>query len=180
MKKHKKITASKYDNKKIAIYAGSFDPVTNGHLDILERSTKIFDKVICAVGVNSGKTALFSLEEKTDMLCHTVPDCVEVDHYEGLLVDYAKKVKDAKRVKSVILVRGVRLTTDFEYELLLAFNNKKLESSLEHVFLPTDQDLLHVNATIVRDISKFGPKYIETLDVPEYVKRKLKEKYSDK
>lgn len=178
MKKQKKITTV-YNTKKIAIYPGSFDPITNGHIDILERSTKIFDKVICAIGINSGKTTpLFSLEERTDMLCHTVPDCVEVDHFEGLLVDYAKKVKDTRKAKYVTIMRGVRLNTDFEFELMLAFNSKKLESSLEYVFLPTDQDLLHVNATIVKDIAKFGHKHIDTLDVPEYVKKKLREKYA--
>lgn len=177
MKNQKKITTA-YNTKKIAIYPGSFDPVTNGHLDILERSIKIFDKVICSVGINTGKTTpLFSLEEKIDLLCHTVPDCVEVDHFDGLLVDYAKKVKEAKKVKSLTIIRGIRLVTDFEYESLLAFNNKKLDPSLDYVFLLTDQDLLHVNATIVRDIAKFGHKYIDTLDVPEYVKKKLREKY---
>lgn len=164
-------------HKKIAIYPGSFDPVTNGHLDILERSKDLFDKIICTVGINSDKNPMFTLEEKLDMLENTVPGCVEVDSFKGLLVDYAKKIKKKEKVKYVTILRGVRLTTDFEYELLMAFNNKKLEQSLEYLFLPTEQKLLHVNSSIVRDISKFGPKYIEVLDVPEYVKRKLKEKY---
>jgi pantetheine-phosphate adenylyltransferase len=164
-------------HKKIAIYPGSFDPVTNGHLGILERSKDVFDKVICAIGVNSNKNPMFNLEEKIDMLKHTVPKCVEVDYFSGLLVDYAKKIKGKEKVKYITILRGVRLTTDFEYELLMAFNNKKLEPSLEYLFLPTEQELLHVNSSIVRDISKFGPKYIKTLDVPKYVKQKLKEKY---
>lgn len=163
--------------KRIAIYPGSFDPVTNGHLDILERSKKLFGKTICAVGINSSKTPLFSLEEKLDMLHHTVPEGVEIDYFDGLLMDYAKKVK--KRAELVIIVRGIRLITDVEYEDLMFFNNSKLDDSgsIETVWLPSKQDRLHINSSVIRDVAKMNPKYIDTLDVPEYVKNKLKEKY---
>lgn len=162
---------------KIAVYAGSFDPVTNGHINILERSKKIFDKVICAIGVNSEKNPLFTLEERLDMLYNTVPEGVEVSQFEGLLVDYAKKVKKEKKSKQIVLVRGLRITTDFEYEYRIFFNNTKLDESIDTIFLPSKQELLHINSSIVRDVSKMNPEYIKTLDVPDYVKQKLKEKY---
>lgn len=169
-------------HKKVAIYPGSFDPVTNGHLDILERSKKLFDKVVCAVGVNSSKNPLFSLEEKLDMLYHTVPEGVWIDSFDGLLVDYAKKVKKDYKAEQMIIVRGLRLTTDFEYEDLMFFNNTKLDSSIETIFLPSKQELLHINSGIVRDVSKMNPEYIKALDVPDYVKKKLIEfvKYGQK
>jgi len=163
--------------KKIAIYPGSFDPVTNGHLDILERSKKLFDKVICAVGINSAKSPMFTLEEKLDLLYHTVPKGIDVKCFDGLLVDYAKEVKKDYNADHMIIVRGLRLTTDFEYEDLMFFNNSKLASSIETIFLPSKQGLLHINSSIVRDVSKMNPEYIKTLDVPDYVRRKLKEKY---
>ncbi|MDP2907111.1 MAG: pantetheine-phosphate adenylyltransferase [Nanoarchaeota archaeon] len=163
--------------KKIAVYAGSFDPVTNGHIDILERSKKIFDKVICTIGVNSEKNTLFTLEERLDMLYNTVPEGVEVSQFEGLLVDYAKKVKEEKKAEQIVLVRGLRITTDFEYEYRIFFNNTKLDESIDTIFLPSKQELLHINSSIVRDVSKMNPGYIKTLDVPDYVKQKLKEKY---
>ncbi len=163
--------------KKIAIYPGSFDPVTNGHIDILERSKKLFDKVICTVGINSGKNPIFTLEEKLDMLHHTVPKGVEVGCFGGLLVDYAKKMKKTYNAEQMVIVRGLRLTTDFEYEYRIFFNNTKLAESIETIFLPSRQGLLHINSSIVRDVSEMNPEYIKTLDVPDYVKQKLKEKY---
>ncbi len=173
MKKYKK-------HKRVAVYPGSFDPITNGHLDILERGKLLFDEVVCAVLINSDKKPLFTLEEKLDMLHHTVPECVEVDCFDGLLVDYAKKIKRDKKAGYVAIIRGVRLNMDFEYELQIYLNNKKLARSIETIFLPSEQELLHVNARIVRDIARFGPNYIKTLDVPEYVKQKLKEKFPKK
>lgn len=167
--------------KRIAVYPGSFDPVTNGHLDILERSKKLFGKTICAIGINSSKTPLFSLEEKLDMLHHTVPEGVEIDYFDGLLIDYAKKVK--KKAELVIIVRGIRIVSDYDYENLMFFNNDKLANdgklagSIETVWLPSKQDRLHINSSVIRDVAKMNPKYIDTLDVPEYVKNKLKEKY---
>jgi len=166
--------------KKIAIYPGSFDPVTNGHIDILERSKRLFDKVICAVGTNTSKSPLFSLEEKLDMLYHTVPKGVAIDSFGGLLVDYAKKIKKEYNANQMIIVRGLRLTTDFEYEDLMFFNNTKLDDSIETIFLPSKQDLLHINSSIVRDVTKMNPDYIKDLDVPKYVKQKLREKYCSK
>lgn len=163
--------------KKVAIYPGSFDPVTNGHLDILERSKKLFDYVVCTVGVNSSKTPLFSLEEKLDMLHNTAPPGVEIDCFNGLLVDYTRKVKKEKKAEQMVIVRGIRLTTDFEYEDLMFFNNSKLNESVETIFLPSKQNLLHINSSIIRDVAKMNPKYIDDLDVPTYVKDKLKSKY---
>jgi len=162
--------------KKIAIYPGSFDPVQNGHLAILEENKDLFDKVICAIGVNTGKQPWFSLEDRLDMLHHTVPEGVEVDYFKGLLVDYVKKIKSEKKVSYITVIRGVRLITNFEEELSMAFNNKKLEPSLKYIFVPSEQEHLHISSTVVRDVSELGPDYLDVLDIPEYVKQKLKGK----
>lgn len=158
--------------KRIAVYPGSFDPVTNGHLDILERSLGLFDKVICAIGINMEKEPLFTLEERLDMLHHVVPKDVEVDHFQGLLVDYAKK-KNADYI-----IRGLRLATDFNYEFEINLANKKLKPDLETIFLMSEQSKLHIQAKTVREISKYDIDCVCRLDlVPQYVKQKLKEKY---
>lgn len=160
--------------KKIAIYPGSFDPMTNGHLDILKRTkkTKLFDKIVCAIGINDEKDPVFTLDERLDMLYHTVPKGIEVDSFDGLLVDYAKK----KKARYVI--RGLRFTTDYEYEFTINLANKKLDPDLETFFLMSEQDLLHVQGRIVRDISRYGIGYVGSLNlVPPYVLQRLKEKF---
>ncbi len=116
---------------KIAIYPGTFDPITNGHLDILERALKLFDKVIITVAKNPSKQPLFSQEERRSMIRSAVKQYknVEVDMFDGLLVEYARKKK------ATSLVRGLRAISDFEYELQMALMNRKLDSTLETVFL---------------------------------------------
>lgn len=161
----------------VAIYPGSFDPVTNGHLSVLETSREIFDKVVCAVGRNTDKNSLFSLEQRLDMLHNTVPEGIEVDSFDGLLVDYADEVKKKKKAERVVIVRGIRLMTDLEYEHLIFFNNQKLDSSIKTIYVPPEQKYLHISSTVVRDVAKMNPKRIGSLDVPDYVKAKLKEKY---
>ena len=160
-----------------AIYPGSFDPIHNGHIDVLERGKKLFDEVICAVLMNSSKTPLFSLEEKLDMIYHTIPKSIEVDQFGGLLVDYAKRVKRQKKAGLMVIIRGTRLTSDYDYEDLMYFNNTKLEESVETIFLPARQELLHVNSTVIRDVATMNPSRIDGLDVPDYVKQKLQEKF---
>ena len=156
---------------KIGIYPGSFDPVTNGHLDIIERASKVTDKLIVAVLKNDTKNPLFTAEERVDMIKEAVANFnnVEVDSFDGLLVDYAKK-KNA-----TLIVRGLRAITDFEYELQLAQTNRELYKELDTVFLLTNLQYAYLSSSIVKqvasykgDISKF---------VTANVEKKLKQKY---
>ncbi len=154
----------------IAIYPGSFDPITNGHLDILKNGSEIFDKVIIAVSYNLNKTGFLSINERVDLIKKSVShlDNVEVDTFEGLTVEYAKK-KNAS-----ILLRGLRTATDFEYELQLSQVNNALYKDLKTVFLITKPEYSFISSSMVReiiinngDISKFVPSAVE-----EYLKAK--------
>ena len=140
---------------KIAVYPGSFDPVTNGHLDVIERSAKIFDRVLVAVLHNSAKTApAFSVEEKLDML-HTVtahlPN-VEIDTFDGLLVDYVKQKKAQTSIK------GLRAVSDFEYELQMARANRKQDPEIETLFMMTSTDYSFLSSSIVRELAAHNGK----------------------
>lgn len=137
---------------KIAIYPGSFDPVTCGHLDIIKRSCKIFDKVIIAVLNNSAKRPLFTVEERMDLLrrCTVdLPNC-EIDSFDGLLMDYAKQ-KGAATV-----IRGLRAISDFEYEFQMALLNKKLNPEVENLFMITNLNCLYISSSVVKEICQFG------------------------
>ncbi|MCK9467604.1 MAG: pantetheine-phosphate adenylyltransferase, partial [Candidatus Absconditabacterales bacterium] len=115
---------------KIAVYPGSFDPVTEGHLDILKRTSKMFSKVIMAVVVNQSKDSLFTIEERLDILRKSINlDNVEFDSFDGLLVDYVRQKKGD------VIIRGLRATTDFEYEFQMAHTNKKLAGDIETMFI---------------------------------------------
>jgi pantetheine-phosphate adenylyltransferase len=137
---------------KIAIYPGTFDPITNGHLDILERAVKLFDKVIITVARNPSKAPMFTEEERRDMVeaCVRKYKNVEVDSFDGLLVEYARK----KRATS--LVRGLRAISDFEYELQMALMNRKLDGNIETVFLMPNEKYTYLNSSIVREIARLG------------------------
>ena len=159
---------------KTAIYPGSFDPVTLGHYDIIERSSKIFDRLIVGVLNNSAKSPLFSVEERVKMLKDVTKGLpnVEVMAFDGLLIDFAR-AKEAQ-----VIVRGLRAVTDFEYELQMAQTNHKLEPSVETVFLTTSLEYSYLSSTIVKevafyhgDISKF---------VPDVVRERLREKMNQK
>ncbi len=148
---------------KKAIYPGSFDPVTFGHLDIIKRSTKIFDEIVVAVLNNSQKNSLFSVDERVTMITELVKDYpnVSVVSFEGLTVDFAKKI-DAN-----IIIRGLRAVTDFEYELQIAQVNHVENTDLETVFLTTSLNYSYLSSSVVRefashggDITKFVPKEI--------------------
>ncbi|MFQ5570278.1 MAG: pantetheine-phosphate adenylyltransferase [Rhodothermales bacterium] len=138
--------------KGFALYPGTFDPITYGHLDILERALRIFDEVEVTVAVNAGKRALLSTEERCDLIrqCTRHLDGVTVAAFEGLLVDYARE----RRVAA--LVRGLRQVSDFDYEFRMAFANRKLYPELETVFLMTSEAHALVSSSIVRDVHRWG------------------------
>ena len=137
---------------KIAIYPGSFDPVTNGHLDIIERTAKIFDKVVVAILVNSSKVPTFSTEEKVDMLKKATAhiDNVEIEFFDGLLVNYAKK-KGAR-----VIVKGLRAISDFEYEFQMAMVNKSVEPEIETLFMMTSNKYSYLSSSIVKELGSLG------------------------
>lgn len=153
----------------IAMYPGSFDPVTNGHLDIIKRSSRMFDKVIVAVLVNSAKTPLFTVEERVAMLresCKNIPN-VEIDSFNGLTVTFAKQ-KGA-----TVMVRGLRAVTDFENEIQLAHTNFAMMPEIETVFLATAIKWSYLSSTIVReaahygqDVSRFVPATLSVRSLP--------------
>jgi pantetheine-phosphate adenylyltransferase len=136
----------------LAIYPGSFDPVTNGHLDLIERAAKIFERLIVAVLRNTDKAPLFTLAERVEMLrevTRAFPN-VEVDTFDGLLVDYAR------RMQARVLLRGIRAVSDYEYELQMALMNRKLEPEMETVFMLPAQAYSYVSSRLVREIARLG------------------------
>jgi pantetheine-phosphate adenylyltransferase len=157
-----------------AIYPGTFDPITNGHLDILKRALKLFDKVIITIARNSAKDPLFSEKERLAMIKESVRRMkgVEVDSFDGLLVDYARKKK------ATAVVRGLRAISDFEYELQMALMNRKLSENLVTVFLMPNEKYTYLDSSIVREIAGHLGDIREF--VPGHVLLKLKEKLDRK
>ena len=135
-----------------AIYAGSFDPPTYGHLDLVGRASKLFPKVVVAVGRHATRQGLFTVEERLELLRQTCADLenVEVDSFDGLLVDYCR------RIGARVIVRGLRANTDFEYELQIAHANADLSPDVDTVFLPTRTNYGFVSASLVREIASHG------------------------
>lgn len=159
---------------KRAIYPGSFDPVTFGHLDIIKRSSRLFDEIIVGVLNNSSKNALFSIDERVNMIKELTKEYpnVRVDSFEGLLVDYAKQV-DAK-----IIVRGLRAVTDFEYELQIAQVNHVELPELETIFLTTSLNYSYLSSTVVREFASYGGDISRF--VPAEIVPLIEEKYKVK
>jgi pantetheine-phosphate adenylyltransferase len=157
--------------KKTAIYPGFFDPITNGHLSIVSRALKIFDKLIIAILKNPQKNPLFTVDERIYMINQTFKGQanVEVDTFDGLLVDYAVKKE------SNVVIRGLRALSDFEYEFQMALMNRKLNRNIQSIFLMTDYKWFYTSSTIIKEAASFGGD-ISGL-VPKVVNQKLKEKF---
>ncbi|MDP3766240.1 MAG: pantetheine-phosphate adenylyltransferase [Nanoarchaeota archaeon] len=157
-----------------AIYPGSFDPATNGHIDVIERALKLFGNVIVAIGDNPGKKPLFSTKERIEMLKESTSHLknIEIDSFSGLLIDYAKS-KNSK-----IIIRGLRAVSDFEFEFQRALMNRVVNGDIETVFIMTKEDYVYLNSSIVKEMAMFGGK-VNGL-VPKIVEEKLREKFSKK
>ena len=158
-------------SRKTAIYPGFFDPITNGHLSIIKRALHMFDSVIVAILNNPKKTALFTVEERIQMIQETLKSepNVEVDTFDGLLVDYAVQ-KNAN-----VVLRGLRALSDFEYEFQMALMNRKLNHNVQSIFLMTDYKWFYTSSTIIKEAASFGGD-VSGL-VPKMVNNKLKEKF---
>ena len=156
--------------KVTAIYPGSFDPLTNGHLDLIERGSKIFDELIVAILRNPEKDPLFSLTERKEMMAAMTErwDNVTVDTFDGLMVDYAVSVKASA------VLRGIRAISDYEYELQMALMNRKLAPNLETVFMMPAEAYSYLSSRLVREIAQLGGNIAGL--VPELVQQRLKEK----
>lgn len=160
--------------ERIAVYPGSFDPVTYGHLDIIQRSAKQFDRLIVAVLNNTSKNPLFTVEERKELLAEVTKDIpnVEIDSFRDLLVRFMRS-KDAD-----VIIRGIRSVTDFEYELQLASTNHLLDGEIDTMFMMTNPKYSYLSSSIVKEIAQFKGDVHEL--VPPVVEARLKEKYAAK
>ena len=160
--------------RKIAVYPGSFDPITNGHVDIINRGLRMFDELIVLIAYNPNKKSLFSVDERLEMIRDVIKDCdnIRVESFPGLLVDF---VKDAG---ANVILRGLRALSDFEYEFQLALINRRLNRDIETVFLMTGYRWFYTSSTIINEAASHGGS-VKGL-VPENVNQKLIEKYGFK
>ena len=158
--------------KKLAVYPGSFDPITNGHLDIIERAAALFDTVIVAILNNNSKNSLFTVVERKAQITQLTKKFknVRVDYFDGLLADYMAKTK------ANACVRGLRAVTDLEYEFSLASINKKLNSKMETIFFMPSEKNTYLSSSVVKEVYSFGGELKES--VPPLIDKALKKKYS--
>jgi len=158
------------NNKGTALYPGSFDPPTNGHLDLIQRGSKIFEELVVAILRNSEKSPMFSVAERSEMLRVLTADLpnVRIDTFDGLMVEHAKSIE------ATCVLRGIRAISDYEYELQMALMNRKLEPTLETVFMMPADKYSYVSSRLVREVAQAGGP-VKGL-VPEFVERKLREK----
>ncbi len=159
--------------KLTAIYPGTFDPITNGHLDIIERACRLFDKVIVTIAVNSGKKPMFTEEERKEMILKTTGHLknVEIDSFNGLLVRYAAEKKAS------VIVRGLRAISDFEYEFQMSLTNTKLNPEITTIFLMPNEKFSYLNSSLVRELASYDANVKEFL--PDFVFKKLKERFDN-
>ncbi len=156
-----------------AIYPGSFDPITNGHLDLIERAARLFDEVIVAVLINPAKTPLFTVQERVEMIREVVRSPhVRVDTFDGLLVEYAQKVG------AQVIIRGIRAISDYEYEFQMALMNRRLDPTIETIFMMPAEPYTYLSSRLVKEVCGLGGDI--TGLVPPIVERKMKEKLSEK
>jgi len=152
-----------------AIYPGTFDPITNGHLDIIERSARLFDEVIIALLMNIEKTPMFSIQERVEMIQQVNRwNHVKVDTFQGLLVHYAV------RKQAQVIVRGIRAVSDYEYELQMALMNRRLEPGLETVFMMSAEEYSHLSSSLIKEVFTLGGSI--TGLVPEVVEQRMQSK----
>jgi pantetheine-phosphate adenylyltransferase len=157
-----------------AVYPGSFDPITNGHVDVIRRGTKIFGRLIVAVADNPAKQSLFTKEERMTMIRDVTKNLktVEVDAFDGLVVDYVK------RQKATVILRGIRTISDFEYEYQMAMTNRTFSSDIETVFVMTHEEYSFVSSRLIKEAAALGGDVSSF--VPKEVERALKKKYAGK
>lgn len=156
------------------IYPGTFDPVTNGHIDIIERSIELFDSIVVTVAINPGKTPLFTVEERVELLKDSLKDFpeVEVDSFDGLVVDHAHNVG------ATGIIRGLRAVSDFEYEFQMALMNRKLAGDISTIFLMPHEKYTYLNSSIIRNLSSLHSDVSDFVPVP--VQEALKKKFEKK
>jgi len=159
---------------KKVMYPGTFDPVTNGHIDIINRAKELFDAVVVTVAVNPGKTPLFSTEERLDLLRETLKDytSITVDSFDGLVVDHAHEVG------AIGIIRGLRAVSDFEYEFQMALMNRKLAGDISTIFLMPHEKYTYLNSSIVKNLAGLNSDISDF--VPDIVNEALKKKFSKK
>ncbi len=164
--------------KKIAVYPGSFDPITNGHIDIIERGLRIFDELVVLVAYNPNKASLFTVQERMDLIHEVLKESVHdwervrVDSFAGLLVDYARNTGAA------VILRGLRAVSDFEYEFQMALINRRLNRDVETVFLMTGYKWFYTSSNLIKEAASLGGS-VRGL-VPDLIYRKLQEKFAKK
>lgn len=157
--------------KRVAVYPGTFDPVTNGHIDLMERSLHIFDHLIVGVALNPKKSPLFPIEQRLDMIRQSTSHLanIEIEAFDGLLADYVKKRQ------AVVIIRGLRAVSDFEYEMQMALMNRRLDNELETVFMMPSEEYSYLTSTSIKEVASFGGRVAGL--VPACVEEALAQKF---
>ena len=157
--------------KRVAVYPGTFDPVTNGHIDLMVRSLHIFDHLIVGVALNPKKSPLFPIEQRLDMIRRSTTHLadIEIEAFDGLLADYVRKRQ------AVVIIRGLRAISDFEYEMQMALMNRRLDNELETVFMMPSEEYSYLTSTSIKEVASFGGRVAGL--VPVCVEEALAEKF---